>query len=427
MYANPAKRLKRSASSTVTSDVTKDTNIVEMTCNNKVSGPPDHSEKQISSTVQKTTKIDDNLPKIDTKKSECLPSSNVTSSSNCDGFVSSNLESVQKADKKSLQTTQDSKHNIDSNHKPYTPKRKDGISCTSINVPTPHRSFLLGPKPKEKSDKKQKDHFTSTKPRDQILSLPVKHPGGKHSVPQNKPLEHNSKSFPAPKLSNASHTQHNGKPSNQSNSSDDVKITNNNNTTITSSISPAINSSGDKHTGSKNSIVSDGCVPSDARKQKLKHDVTNKTAIIKNGGDNNVTKSSSHAYINKPGVSHGGSTLSSADKTRKLLHIPERPIHAYVPMAHYQGMNGLFHYRAHMQDYGNDAPQDLSMKKKTKEITESNGKPAKPVNDTDNKKPKENESDKNGEVDRYAFTDEDASPVTSCKLQHVKSEPLTLS
>jgi hypothetical protein len=52
------------------------------------------------------------------------------------------------------------------------------------------------------------------------------------------------------------------------------------------------------------------------------------------------------------------------------------------------------------------------MKKKTKEITESNGKPAKPVNDTDNKKPKENESDKNGEVDRYAFTDEDASPVT---------------
>jgi hypothetical protein len=62
-------------------------------------------------------------------------------------------------------------------------------------------------------------------------------------------LEHNSKSFPAPKLSNASHTQHNGKPSNQSNSSDDVKITNNNNTTIASSISPAINSSGDKHTG----------------------------------------------------------------------------------------------------------------------------------------------------------------------------------
>lgn len=406
----------------MTSDVTKDTNIVEMTCNNKVSDSPDHSEKQISSTVQKTTKIDDNLPKIDTKKSECLPSSNVTSSSNCDGLVSSNLESVQKADKKSLQTTQDSKHNIDSNHKPDTPKRKDGISCTSINVPTPHRSFLLGPKPKEKSDKKQKDHSTSTKPRDQILSLPVKHPGGKLSVPQNKPLEHNSKSFPAPKLSNASHTQHNGKPSNQSNSSDDVKITNNNNTTIASSISPAINSSGDKHTGSKNSIV-----PSDAKKQKLKHDVTNKTTIIKNGGDNNATKSSSHAYINKPGVSHGGSTLSSADKTRKLLHIPERPIHAYVPMAHYQGINGLFHYRAHMPDYGNDAPQDLSMKKKTKEITESNGKPAKPVNDTDNKKPKENENDKNGEVDRYAFTDEDASPVTSRKLQHVKSEPLTLS
>jgi len=89
VYTNPAKRLKRSASSTVTSDVTKDTSIVEMTCNNKVSGPPDHSEKQISSTVQKTTKIDDNLPKIDTKKSECLPNSNVTSSSNCDEFVSS--------------------------------------------------------------------------------------------------------------------------------------------------------------------------------------------------------------------------------------------------------------------------------------------------------------------------------------------------
>jgi hypothetical protein len=43
------------------------------------------------------------------------------------------------------------------------------------------------------------------------------------------------------------------------------------------------------------------------------------------------------------------------------------------------------------------------MKKKTKEITESNGKPAKPVNDTDNKKPKENENDKNGEVDRYSY------------------------
>lgn len=410
----------------MTSDVTKDTSIVEMTCNNKVSGPPDHSEKQISSTVHRTTKIDDNLPKIDTKKYECLPSSNVTSSSNCDEFVSSNLETVQKSDKKSLQTTQDSKTNMDSNQKLDTPKRKDGISCTSINVPTPHRSFLLGPKPKEKSEKKYKDHFTSTKPRDQILSLPVKHPGGKLAVPQNKPLEHNSKSFPAPKLSKTSHTQHNGKPSNQSNAPDDVKITNNNNTSNTSSISPTINSSGDKHTGSKNSIVSDGCVPSDAKKQKLKHD-TNKTAIIKNGGDSNVTKSASHAYINKPGVSHGGSTLSSADKTRKLLHIPERPIHAYVPMAHYQGMNGLFHYRAHMQDYGNDAPQDLSMKKKTKEITESNGKPAKPVNDTDINKPKENENDKNGEVDRYAFTDEDASPVTSRKLQHVKSEPLTLS
>jgi hypothetical protein len=62
-----------------------------------------------------------------------------------DVTVEDALRFMQKADKKSLQTTQDSKHNIDSNHnKPDTPKRKDGISCTSINVPTPHRSFLLG-------------------------------------------------------------------------------------------------------------------------------------------------------------------------------------------------------------------------------------------------------------------------------------------
>lgn len=422
VYTNPSKRLKKCASSTVTSDVSNDTSIVEMPNNTK----PDlanHTDKQISSTIQNSNKIDDNISKSEQNRTDTIPDTSAASSIK-DNVSNSHLELIQKVDKLATHSTPDSTKSNETNRKEVEPKTKEVTLCTSINVPTPHRSFLLGPKPtrkESKSEKRQKDFSLTSKQKDhhQILRLPVKQPEGKITVPQIKPADMMSKSLPISKTSNAFNTQIPDKTEGQDRANESTHVTNNNNS------NGHVNTDRDKSTNNKNNVGTDRSCPSEAKKAKLNHDATSKSAIYKNGSDNS-NQANCHPYITKPAVTLVGSAVSSGDKTRKLLHIPERPIHAYVPMAHYQGMNGLFHYRAHIQDYGNDAPQDLSMKKKSVESIETSVKATKPDTVDDNRT-KRKEKEKNGEVDKYAFTDDDAAPVTSRKLQHVKSEPVALN
>ncbi|XP_052094816.1 polycomb group protein Psc-like [Mytilus californianus] len=427
VYTNPAKRIKRSISATVTSDI--DTSIVEMPCTTKPSESTDDTDKKVASPVQTSTKYDDQS-KSETKKPE-IPSS-TTSSSKCTETVSSTVDFSKQENKVQMPTNEIVTQNLEIPQKTDTKKTSDIQkmteipTCTQINVPIPHRSFLLGPKPKEKTETKQKELSSWKNSKDKILSLPVKHPDSKITVPHPKPVENVSKVSTTLKLPSASFTHSNGKITNTNATSQIMKAS----SSSTSTGSKNSNSIHDKQT--KRTHV-DCCVSPDTKKPKYNTESIAKTGIYKNGKDNHVNKPVNIPYVSKSPTNLVGSTLSSADKARKLLHIPERPLLPYAPMAaHYQSMNGFFNYRSQIQDYGNDAPQDLSMKKKssdsndnTKNLPDSTKhSPPAPKSAPDNKQKKE----KNGEIDKYAFTDDDAAtPVTSRKLQHVKSEPLTLN
>lgn len=281
--------------------------------------------------------------------------------------------------------------------------RKSDSSCPTINVPSPSRSLLYGLKSRDKDGKRPNDFC---KPKDKILSLPVRVPEPPITVPQPKQYENASKTVTVPRPPALLLTNSKNSMSNKNVSSNGSK-----------SNGKYINLNHEKQNGEKRPIV-DSSSTSDAKKIKYSADSTSKQGSYKNGRDNHqIARSVSVPYIAKSPVSPISPSFSTADKARKLLQVPERPY--YVPFAHGQGIN-IFPYRAHIQDYGNDIPQDLSMKKKIEVNEKSKAPEEKKTNGISDK-------NKNGEVDKYAFTDDDDSPVASRKLQHVKSEPVNIN
>lgn len=293
------------------------------------------------------------------------------------------------------------------------PKKTElSSSCPpTINVPSPSRSLLYGLKSREKEGKRLND---LSKPKDKILSLPVRVPEPPLSVPQPKQYENVSKTVTVPRPPGLTFTHNKSAIQNR------IVSSNGNKSAISANSSNGkfINLNHEKQNGEKRSII-DSTTSSDAKKAKYSADSTSKSVSYKNGRDNHqIARSVSVPYIAKSPVSPISPSFSSADKARKLLQVPERPY--YVPFAHGQGIN-IFPYRAHIQDYGNDIPQDLSMKKKPSEVVE------KPKSSEEKKTNGIPDKNKNGEIDKYAFTDDDDTPVTSRKLQHVKSEPVSLN